>query len=150
MGKHCLVSHYIYFHGKVKEQGGRKGIFLLCLSHWFLLPGDVSKALEDHKSRVGINLSVLKAGFFVPKPQQMRRVTVLESYVALSAAYICFSSSLLPKFFLSITIPAHWLTQWLMGPGGSMPHSQGLSNNSYPEPNQPNYPHWYLSLQGPF
>ena len=37
-----------------------------------------------------------------------------------------------------------------MEPGGSMPHSQGLSNNSYPEPNQPNYPHWYLSLQGPF
>ena len=30
-----------------------------------------------------------------------------------------------------------------------MPHSQGLSNNPYPEPNQPNYPHWYLSLQGP-
>ena len=26
-----------------------------------------------------------------------------------------------------------------MEPGGSMPHSQGLSNNSYPEPNQPNY-----------
>ena len=23
-----------------------------------------------------------------------------------------------------------------MEPGGSMPHSQGLSNNSYPEPNQ--------------
>ena len=36
-----------------------------------------------------------------------------------------------------------------MEPGGSMPHSQGLSNNAYPEPNQPNYPHWYLSLQGP-
>ena len=33
------------------------------------------------------------------------------------------------------------LTPWLMEPGGSMPHSQGLSNNSYPEPNQPNYPH---------
>ena len=33
-----------------------------------------------------------------------------------------------------------------MEPGGSMPHSQGLSNNSYPEPNQPNY---YLFLQGP-
>ena len=32
-----------------------------------------------------------------------------------------------------------------MEPGGSMPHSQGLSNNTYPEPNQPNYP-----LQGPF
>ena len=32
-----------------------------------------------------------------------------------------------------------------MEPGGSMPHSQGLSNNSYPEPNQPNYPHWYIS-----
>jgi hypothetical protein len=28
-----------------------------------------------------------------------------------------------------------------MEPGGSMPHSQGLSNTSYPEPNQPNYPH---------
>ena len=28
-----------------------------------------------------------------------------------------------------------------MEPGGSMPHSQGLSNNSYPEPNQPNSPH---------
>ena len=26
-----------------------------------------------------------------------------------------------------------------MEPGGSMPHSQGLSNNSYPEPNHPNY-----------
>ena len=42
------------------------------------------------------------------------------------------------------------LTPWLMEPGGSMPHSQGLSNNPNPEPNQPNYPHWYLSLQGPF
>jgi hypothetical protein len=39
---------------------------------------------------------------------------------------------------------------WLMEPGGSMPHSQDLSNNPYPEPNQPNSPHWYLSLQGPF
>jgi len=28
-----------------------------------------------------------------------------------------------------------------MEPGGSMSQSQGLSNNSYPEPNQPNYPH---------
>ena len=27
-----------------------------------------------------------------------------------------------------------------MEPVGSMPHSQELSNNSYPEPNQPNYP----------
>ena len=33
------------------------------------------------------------------------------------------------------------LTPWLMEPGGSMPHSQGLSNNPYPELNQPNYPH---------
>ena len=33
------------------------------------------------------------------------------------------------------------LTPWLMETGGSMPHSQGLSNNSYPEPNQPNSPH---------
>ena len=28
-----------------------------------------------------------------------------------------------------------------MEPGGPMPHSQGLSNNPYPELNQPNYPH---------
>ena len=42
------------------------------------------------------------------------------------------------------------LTPWLMEPGGSMPHSRGLSNNSYPEPNRPNFPHWYLFLQGPF
>ena len=27
-----------------------------------------------------------------------------------------------------------------MEPEGSMSHSQGLSNNSYPEPNQPNSP----------
>ena len=28
------------------------------------------------------------------------------------------------------------LTPWLMEPGDSMPHSWGLSNNTYPEPNQ--------------
>jgi hypothetical protein len=37
-----------------------------------------------------------------------------------------------------------------MEPGGSMPRSQGLSNNPYPEPNQPNYLRCYLFLQGPF
>ena len=31
--------------------------------------------------------------------------------------------------------------------GGSMPHSQGLSNNPYPEPNQSNSSYWYLFLQ---
>ena len=30
-----------------------------------------------------------------------------------------------------------------MKPGGSMPHSQGLSNNSYREPNQPNSSHFF-------
>ena len=30
---------------------------------------------------------------------------------------------------------------------GSMPHSQGLSNNSCPEPNQPNYPQIPISLR---
>ena len=29
------------------------------------------------------------------------------------------------------------LTPRLMESGGSMPHSQGLTNNPYPEPNQP-------------
>ena len=33
-----------------------------------------------------------------------------------------------------------------MKPGGSIPHSQRLTNNPYPEPNQPNSTHWYLSL----
>ena len=31
------------------------------------------------------------------------------------------------------------LTPWHTEPGGSMLHSQGHSNNPYPEPNQPNY-----------
>ena len=42
---------------------------------------------------------------------------------------------------LMIDEKLHKLTPWLMEPGGSMPHSLGLSNNSYPEPNQPNSPH---------
>ena len=33
------------------------------------------------------------------------------------------------------------LTPWIMEPRGSMPYSQGLSNNSYPELNQPNSSH---------
>ena len=33
------------------------------------------------------------------------------------------------------------LTPGLIEPEGSMPHSQGLSNNAYPEPNQPNFQH---------
>ena len=33
------------------------------------------------------------------------------------------------------------LTPWFMEPGGSIPHSQGLSYFPYPEPNQPNSPH---------
>ena len=36
----------------------------------------------------------------------------------------------------------NWLTPWLMECGGSMPHSQGLSNNPYPELNQPNSTYW--------
>ena len=31
-----------------------------------------------------------------------------------------------------------YITPWLIKPGGSMPHSQGPSNNPYPESNQPN------------
>ena len=30
------------------------------------------------------------------------------------------------------------ITPLLMKPGGSVPHLKGLSNNPYPEPNQPN------------
>ena len=32
----------------------------------------------------------------------------------------------------------YFLTPWFLKPRGSMPHSQVLFNNSYPEPNQPN------------
>ena len=42
---------------------------------------------------------------------------------------------------LSIKLTKCIITPWLMEPVGSMPHSQGLANNSYPEPNQPNSPH---------
>ena len=38
------------------------------------------------------------------------------------------------------------LTLWLMKPGGSMTHSQGLSNNPYPEQNQLNPSYWNLFL----
>ena len=34
----------------------------------------------------------------------------------------------------------------LLTNGGPMPHSQGLSNNPYPRPNQPNSSYWYLFL----
>ena len=47
--------------------------------------------------------------------------------------------------FFSVTNLLVQLTPWLMEPGGSMPHLKGLSNNPYPEPNQPNYQHWYFS-----
>ena len=48
-------------------------------------------------------------------------------------AYLCICFSL----FLSLSPK---LTPSFMEPGGLMPHSQGLSNNPYPEPNQPNLP----------
>ena len=40
----------------------------------------------------------------------------------------------------SCAAPATKLTPWLMEPGGSMPHSQGLFDNTYTKPNQPNSP----------
>ena len=36
-----------------------------------------------------------------------------------------------------------------MEPGGAMPHSPGLSNNPYPEPNQPNSPHQVERVYSP-
>ena len=49
----------------------------------------------------------------------------------------------IPPLISEIMLHKHiaQLTPWLMEPGGSMPHSQGFSNNPYPEPNQPNSPH---------
>ena len=36
-------------------------------------------------------------------------------------------------------ISVEWPTLWLWKPGSSIPHSQGFSNNPYPEKNQPNF-----------
>jgi hypothetical protein len=41
------------------------------------------------------------------------------------------------------------LTPWLMERGGSTLHSQGLSNNCYPEPNQPKST-WHVFIWDPF
>ena len=41
------------------------------------------------------------------------------------------------RVFLSIW----WHNSWLKEYVGSMPHSQELSNNLYPERNQPNFSH---------
>ena len=38
------------------------------------------------------------------------------------------------------------LTLCLIEPRGSMPHSQGPSNNPYPEPNQPKSSYWRLLI----
>ena len=37
-------------------------------------------------------------------------------------------------------------TLWLMAPGGSMPHSQGLSDGSNPEPNQPHSSTYFFKV----
>jgi hypothetical protein len=42
------------------------------------------------------------------------------------------------KAAVTCGVSIHTPTLWLLKPGGSMLHSQGLSNNPYPEPNQPN------------
>ena len=39
------------------------------------------------------------------------------------------------------------LTPWLMKPGGLMPHSQGLSNNPYPQNKKPNSLYFSISLR---
>ena len=45
-------------------------------------------------------------------------------------------------FFVKTTeLLASVMDNTLMEPGGSMPRSQGLSNNPYPEPNKPNSSH---------
>ena len=55
-------------------------------------------------------------------------------------SYFCFIQSLTSQGDLEL-FSTYELTPWLMEPGGSKPHSQGLFNNSYPEPNQPNSLH---------
>ena len=42
------------------------------------------------------------------------------------------------------------ITPWLMKIGSSLPHSQGLSNNPYPELNQPNSSYRLLFFQDAF
>ena len=47
-------------------------------------------------------------------------------------------------FLLKLVDLSYELTPWHKEPGGSMPHSQGLSNNPYPDSNQPDSSHWQL------
>ena len=85
----------------------------------------------------------------------MKSVTwFFHDYCGLPLLLPCGKSGKLVNLLWPTTISKEvyliYLTPWLMEPLGSMLHSQGFSNNSYPEPNQPNSPHWYLSLQGSF
>ena len=48
------------------------------------------------------------------------------------------SSTVLKALAFQLYLQQFHLTPWLMEPGDLMPHSQGLSNHSYPELNQPN------------
>ena len=68
-------------------------------------------------------------------------------------AFLCIILELADLFIWYIATglvsTSNILISWLMEPRASMPHSQGLPNNPYPELNQPKYPHWYQSLQGP-
>ena len=62
---------------------------------------------------------------------------IVQDWEQIEAAQMKFLRSLemVTCNYYSLT---HSLTPWLMEPGGSMLHSQGPSNNPYPELNHPN------------
>ena len=59
--------------------------------------------------------------------------------IVFNFVYIIIIFLTLPFLSLHLLKNCELVTPW---PGGSMLHSQELSNNSYLEPNQPNSPHW--------
>ena len=66
----------------------------------------------------------------------------LKSILTLSFHHLLSPPIVLPPVDLTLTL-------WLMVPGRTMLHSQGLSNNPYLEPNQPNssYPHFFSKIR---
>ena len=54
------------------------------------------------------------------------------------AAHLILNTPLCLSAATTSRVSRYIITPWLMEPGGLKSHSQRLSNNAYPEPNQPN------------
>ena len=92
---------------------------------------------------VRLFIVVTNAHFCSPGSHSIYKTcSIRRLFHTLTSQFILFIRSVAASIITTTTK----LTSWLMKPGGLMPHSQGLSNNPYPEPNQPNYPHSNIIL----